>query len=79
MASHADADVMPTGTTLRSLEPYNASIDAPVVLDSRIEKRITRKLDMTLIPTLWLLMIVSFADRSNIGKFSQAHSYTRDC
>ncbi|KXT08296.1 hypothetical protein AC579_6684 [Pseudocercospora musae] len=39
----------------------------PPPLDPKIESRIIRKLDLTLIPMLWFLFIVSFADRSNIG------------
>lgn len=38
-----------------------------IIVDAKTEKRILRRLDLTLIPTLWLLMIVSFADRANIG------------
>ncbi|KAK4501270.1 hypothetical protein PRZ48_007077 [Zasmidium cellare] len=52
-----------------SLNQYNmdGTPPTPVVIDSYTEKRILRKLDLTLIPMLWLLMIVSFADRSAIG------------
>ncbi|KAF2160669.1 hypothetical protein M409DRAFT_28809 [Zasmidium cellare ATCC 36951] len=38
-----------------------------IILDPKTEKRILRKLDLTLIPMLWLLMIISFADRSGIA------------
>ena len=37
-------------------------------LDPKIEKRIVRKLDLTLIPLLWFLFVVAFMDRSNMGE-----------
>ncbi|KAF2492178.1 MFS general substrate transporter [Lophium mytilinum] len=36
-------------------------------LDPQVEKRIVRKLDMKVIPILWILYLVSFVDRGNIG------------
>ncbi|CAK3836004.1 vitamin h [Lecanosticta acicola] len=48
-----------------SLPPDHGAHGEPQ--DKRIERDILRKLDLTLIPMLWSLFVVSFADRSNIG------------
>lgn len=36
-------------------------------LNPQLEQHILHKLDLTLLPTLWLLFVISFADRNNIG------------
>lgn len=36
-------------------------------LDKALEKKLLRKLDLRVIPILWVLFLVSFFDRSNIG------------
>ncbi|VTT60581.1 unnamed protein product [Fusarium fujikuroi] len=41
----------------------------PMVAEERalVEKRLVRKIDMRLMPMLWLLMVFSYLDRSNLG------------
>ncbi|KXT04923.1 hypothetical protein AC578_3416 [Pseudocercospora eumusae] len=39
----------------------------PAPLNPQIETHILHKLDLTLLPTLWLLFIISFADRNALG------------
>lgn len=46
--------------------------------DPLMEKRIVRKLDRTIVPMLWILMVVSFADRSNIGESFHLARYLPD-
>jgi MFS family permease len=41
--------------------------DSTPPFDPIIEKRILRKLDFRLVPMLWILFLVSFVDRGNIG------------
>ncbi|EAT79758.1 hypothetical protein HBH56_182170 [Parastagonospora nodorum] len=50
-----DTPVSPTASTL---EPN---------IDRAAEKRLIRKLDLRILPVLWLLYLVNFIDRANIG------------
>lgn len=50
-----DAPVSPTSSTL----------DVPI--DRAAERRLLRKLDLRVLPVLWLLYLVNFIDRANIG------------
>jgi MFS family permease len=43
------------------------SSPAPETFDKVAERRILRKLDLKVLPILWLLYLVCFVDRSNIG------------
>jgi MFS family permease len=48
----------------------HTSQDAPIALplfDKDAERRILRKLDFKVLPILWILYLVCFVDRSNIG------------
>jgi MFS family permease len=36
-------------------------------LDSHLEKKLKRRIDFSILPVLWLLFLVSFVDRGNIG------------
>lgn len=45
--------------------PYAESPTTP--LPKAVERRILRKLDLTLIPLLWFLFLVTFIDRGNIA------------
>ena len=46
--------------------PPTPTLSAPP-LPHAVERRILRRLDATLLPTLWALFLVSFVDRGNIG------------
>ena len=56
-----------------SRTPTSADEALPV-LDPQIEKRILRKLDFKVVPILFFLFLVSFVDRSNIGKYSNCQT-----
>ena len=61
-----EADVGAAKSPTRSLqsdELYEPFTEA----DKHTEKRIVRKLDLTVVPVLWCLFLVSFVDRGNIG------------
>jgi len=38
------------------------------VLDKSAEKRLLRKLDLQIIPILWLIFMLAFLDRTNVNK-----------
>jgi hypothetical protein len=40
------------------------------VLDKDVEKRLLRKLDLHIIPILWLIFMLAFLDRTNVCTFS---------
>ncbi|OCK78051.1 MFS general substrate transporter [Lepidopterella palustris CBS 459.81] len=48
---------------------YHSGSESPSEppIDPIIEKRLLRKLDMRVVPILWILYLVSFVDRGNIG------------
>lgn len=60
------------------LDNTTADEAMPEPADPLMEKRIVRKLDRTINPMLWALMVVSFADRSNIGEFFHLERYLRN-
>lgn len=37
-------------------------------IDPQAEKKLLRKIDFRVVPILWLLFLLSFLDRTNIGK-----------
>jgi hypothetical protein len=39
------------------------------VLDKDVEKRLLRKLDLHIIPILWLIFMLAFLDRTNVCTF----------
>jgi len=47
--------------------PAPASLEAAPTLPHPLERRVVRRVDLTLLPTLWMLFLVSFVDRGNIG------------
>jgi MFS family permease len=55
-AAWAASETMPDEDSIERSQP-----------DSRIGKQITRKIDFGILPVLWVLFLVSFVDRGNIG------------
>lgn len=47
--------------------PNDSQANSLSLEDQCLEKKLLRKLDFRIIPTLWFLFLVSFFDRSNIG------------
>lgn len=60
---------MPVNTTTIDAEspPSLNMTDNTIQYDAEEEKRILRKIDMRLIPSVWLMYLLSYLDRSNIG------------
>ena len=63
-----------TEELVASVDPYarvealpEVGHDELPVFDKNLEKKLLRKLDLTVMPILWLLFLVSFIDRGNIG------------
>lgn len=54
-----------TTLTQSGLGPRDENVGMSV--DPEIERRILRRLDLTLLPTLFFLFLVSYLDRGNIG------------
>lgn len=54
--------------------PPKTPLTDPVTLDTAAEKRLLRKLDLHVIPILWLLFMLAFLDRTNIGKLDPGHT-----
>lgn len=46
------------------------ALAARYVPDTDAEKRLVRKLDVHIIPTIWVLYTLSYLDRANIGNVS---------
>ena len=44
-------------------------LDADVVIDPEAEKMLLRKLDLRVVPPLFLMFLFAFLDRTNIGMF----------
>ena len=44
-------------------------LDADVVIDPEAEKKLLRKLDLRVVPPLFLMFLFAFLDRTNIGMF----------
>lgn len=55
---------MPSPASAKEAEERMESINP------EIERRLLRKLDFKLMPSLWLLFLVSFVDRGNIGEWN---------
>lgn len=49
-------------------EKGNSHVGVTYVGDAELEKRITRKLDLHILPWIFVLWLLAFIDRSNIGK-----------
>lgn len=47
--------------------PTTSVSDSDVVLDHALEKRLILKIDLAVLPILFLLFLVSFVDRSNLA------------
>lgn len=73
MASPESASAEPTGEKIqepineKQQQESNNSSDNEVDLEGINEKALVRKLDLRLLPTLTLLYLLSFLDRSNVG------------
>ncbi|PVH97218.1 MFS general substrate transporter [Periconia macrospinosa] len=65
MSNHNEPEKPPVVQS-KSPVPSEASLPQPP-FDKNAEKRILRKLDLKVLPILWLLYLVCFVDRSNIG------------
>jgi hypothetical protein len=48
----------------------DVSIDRELVDDKALEKRVTRKVDIRLVPMLCMLYMTAYLDRTNIGRFT---------
>ena len=48
-------------------EPMTSVSDSEAVLDHALEKRLILKIDLAVLPILFLLFLVSFVDRSNLA------------
>ena len=64
---------VPTVPETSSLEdgkgkaPMTSVSDSEVILDHALEKRLILKIDLAVLPILFLLFLVSFVDRSNLA------------
>lgn len=47
-----------------------------VVIDPLLEKKLLRKVDLHVLPPLFLLFLLAFLDRTNIGKFTLADIFS---
>lgn len=65
MSNHSELEKPPM---VQSESPVPSETGLPLPpFDKAAEKRILRKLDLKVLPILWLLYLVCFVDRSNIG------------
>ena len=48
-------------------------LDADVVIDPEAEKKLLRKLDLRVVPPLFLMFLFAFLDRTNIGMLLGFH------
>ncbi|KAH6621713.1 major facilitator superfamily domain-containing protein [Boeremia exigua] len=64
-SSAAEKGVLSRHSTVSHTPASSTSIEPP--LDRAAERRLLRKLDLRILPVLWLLYLVNFIDRANIG------------
>lgn len=55
------------GTESGSATPTRSTQNVSSKVDAAMEKRITRKIDMRLVPMLCMLYLTAYLDRTNIG------------
>lgn len=68
MSSTSEMDKTAIGSSGSETKDFSRAENAtPSPLPKSLERRILWKLDLTLIPILWFLFLVSFIDRGNIG------------
>ncbi|KAF9884557.1 hypothetical protein FE257_001502 [Aspergillus nanangensis] len=48
-------------------EIENVKLTDPVLFTAEEEKALVRKIDLTLLPTIWVMYLLSYLDRTNIG------------
>ena len=48
-----------------SIADENGGAEASI-LDKNVEKRLLRKLDLHIVPILWLMFMLAFLDRTNV-------------
>lgn len=46
-------------------------------IDPEAEKRLLRKLDLRVVPMLWLLYMFAFLDRTNIGGYTSSDDHAK--
>jgi len=61
------SDVEEDKTTVADIEEDKTTFSEPIDISPALDKRITRKLDIRLMPWLFGLWLLAFIDRSNIG------------
>ncbi|KAF1957524.1 MFS general substrate transporter, partial [Byssothecium circinans] len=66
-ASDEKKENIPRTRRVSDIEKVNSTLTEPVSIPAELDKRITRKLDIRLMPWLFGLWLLAFIDRSNIG------------
>ncbi|RMZ68515.1 vitamin H transporter [Pyrenophora seminiperda CCB06] len=67
VASTAEKGVLVQNTAISSESPPTSPTTPPSFDSTAAERRLLRKLDLRILPVLWLLYLVNFIDRANIG------------
>ena len=69
LGSHSNDDkyVGNHNTSDAATPPSLSMNEDQLQLDAEEEKKLLRKIDMRLIPTVWFMYLLSYLDRSNIG------------
>ncbi|KAF3032230.1 hypothetical protein E8E11_000983 [Didymella keratinophila] len=62
-----DPGIAEKGALVQDSPVSHASSTAEVSFDRAAERRLLRKLDVRIVPVLWILYLVNFIDRANIG------------
>lgn len=71
----AEKDVDPGRLPDEKLEEVILDDSAAATLDPEAEKKLLRKCDLYVLPPLFVLFLLAFLDRTNIGSFSPASPY----
>ncbi|KAF3935802.1 hypothetical protein ABW19_dt0203990 [Dactylella cylindrospora] len=59
---------MSTDSKVHAEDVENVSASAPSIdIDPEEEKRLVRKIDLYILPTMWIMYLLSYMDRTNIG------------
>ena len=67
LATNTVNDEKPTSASLQGSDSRSGS-DAAPVFDKAAERRLLWKLDLLILPILFLFYMMSYLDRANIGK-----------
>ena len=76
-STHPDTDKKPVHDEYATAEEGSPSSKHAYTLDQfvenpELEKRILRKVDMRLLPPLWIMYVLNYLDRNNIGNAKTA-------